>query len=129
VLATQTPDHPYQSRVAFAPTEDLRRLVFATTRSTRKYANLTADPRASMHINDAHHGPVDFLEAAAATAVGVAVEPEGDDIEQMRGVYLARNPRLDEFVRAEGSALLYLQVKAYYIVERFQNVCELRLKE
>jgi len=46
VLATQGEGQPYGSLVAFSAAPDLRRLVFATARSTRKYVNLRADPRA-----------------------------------------------------------------------------------
>ena len=37
VLATKAPDYPYTNLVAFAATEDLKKLLFVTTRSTRKY--------------------------------------------------------------------------------------------
>lgn len=40
VLATQGDNGPYGSLVAFAATADLKGLVFATTRASRKYANL-----------------------------------------------------------------------------------------
>jgi len=126
VLATRGPEYPYQSLVAFAATADLRRLVFATTRSTRKYANLQADARASMHINDAHRGPADFLDAAAVTAAGSVVEPTGEELERLRDRYLSRHPHLTEFATSEDSALLCLHVAAYHLVERFQNVYEIR---
>jgi nitroimidazol reductase NimA-like FMN-containing flavoprotein (pyridoxamine 5'-phosphate oxidase superfamily) len=41
VLATQEEELPYVTLVAFVSSEDLRYLLFATTRSTRKYANLS----------------------------------------------------------------------------------------
>jgi len=40
VLATQGDGSPYGSLVAFAATENMKNLLFATTRTTRKYANL-----------------------------------------------------------------------------------------
>lgn len=50
VLATHRDQRPYASLVAFAHTPDLRHLLFATTRATRKSANITADPRVAMLI-------------------------------------------------------------------------------
>jgi len=35
-LSTQEKDHPYMNLVAFAETSDLRTILFATTRATRK---------------------------------------------------------------------------------------------
>jgi len=40
VLSTQNQGQPYASLVAFASSDDLKSLYFATSRSTRKYANL-----------------------------------------------------------------------------------------
>ncbi len=39
VLSTSLSGHPYTTLVGFAATEDLRRIIFATTRATRKFAN------------------------------------------------------------------------------------------
>ena len=52
VLATQHQQQPYTSLMAFAVTPDLRRIVFATARATRKYANLLDNPRASLLIDN-----------------------------------------------------------------------------
>jgi hypothetical protein len=51
VLATQRDGRPYGSLVAFAATDDMKNLLFATTRATRKYANLPQCRR-----KDLHHG-------------------------------------------------------------------------
>ena len=45
VLATQGPQGPYGSLVAFAATMDLKYLLFATLRSTRKFKNLEGTQR------------------------------------------------------------------------------------
>ncbi|MDQ1240153.1 MAG: hypothetical protein QG577_2339 [Thermodesulfobacteriota bacterium] len=40
VLSTQKQDNPYLNLVAFAETSDLRTILFATMRATRKYGNI-----------------------------------------------------------------------------------------
>ena len=52
VLATQNQGQPYASLVAFASSDDLKSLYFATTRSTRKYANLSGDSRVAMLLDN-----------------------------------------------------------------------------
>ncbi len=47
VVSTHEHGQPYCNLVAFASSEDLKQLVFATTRSTRKYANIDEDHRIS----------------------------------------------------------------------------------
>ncbi len=52
ILATEGKGQSYGSLVAFAATDNLNDLLFATTRSTGKYANLSGVPRAAMVIDN-----------------------------------------------------------------------------
>ena len=74
VLATQNQGQPYASLVAFASSDDLKSLYFATTRATRKYANLSGDSRVAMLVDNRSNNASDFSLAMAATATGTAVE-------------------------------------------------------
>ena len=76
VLGTHHEGEPYTSLVGFAASPDLKLLYFATGRATRKRANLAADARASMLIDNRRNHPADFSDAAAATAVGTVEEVE-----------------------------------------------------
>ena len=67
-LATQGEGQAYGSLVAFAATSDLKYLLFATTRATRKYANLTEAPRIAMVIDNRTNQESDFHQTIAATA-------------------------------------------------------------
>ena len=68
VLSTHGDGQPYASLVAFVASNDLKALYFATARSTRKFANLTAHPPVAMLIDSRTNRAADFHEAAAATA-------------------------------------------------------------
>ncbi|HMK36800.1 MAG TPA: pyridoxamine 5'-phosphate oxidase family protein, partial [Desulfomonilaceae bacterium] len=52
VLSTQEEDHPYMNLVAFAESGDLRTILFATTRATRKYGNITAKPGVALLVDN-----------------------------------------------------------------------------
>lgn len=52
VLGTHHQGEPHASLVGFAASPDLRMLYFATGRATRKHADLAADARASMLIDN-----------------------------------------------------------------------------
>lgn len=125
VLATSQEGQPYTSLVAFAFSEDLRQLFFATTRATRKFANLQADPRVSLLIDSRSNRSDDFREAVAVTALGSAREVTGLERQKLIAAYLVRHPYLEEFVRAPTCALLRIKVRRYALVSRFQNVLEL----
>ncbi len=122
VLATQQRGQPYCSLMAFAATGDLKLLLFATLRETRKYANLASDPRAAMLVDNRTNQAADTENAVAVTATGRAIEVDPAEREQLLGIFLARHPHLQSFVSHPGCALLKLQVAEYYVVERFQEV-------
>ena len=129
VLATQDRGEPYGNLVAFAVTEDLKYLLFATTRATRKYNNLTKNPRIAMVIDNRSNREEDFQRAMAATATGVVEEIGAPDRDHFVKLYLAKHPYLVEFVTSPTCALLKVNVETYYVVSQFQNVMELHLND
>ena len=127
VLSTQNDGQPYASLVAFDATDDIRYLLFATARATRKYANIAADSRVAMLIDSRSNQDTDFHTAIAVTATGRAEEVGEQEREALQKHLLAKHPHLEEFVRAPTCALLRMDVEVYYVVSRFQNVMELRM--
>lgn len=128
VLATHGEGGPYASLVAFAADDGLRRLTFATTRATRKYQFLTAEPRVAMLIDSRSDDDLDFHGATAATAVGPVAELEGEARDEACARFVGRHPHLAVFAAAPTTALLALDVETYYVVRRFQTVTELHMR-
>ena len=122
VLSTHGEGQPYSSLVAFAATPDLGTLLFATTRSTRKFRNLTAEPEVSLLVDNRSNREADFQDAVAVTAVGRAVEVAGADQAGLRTTYLAKHPYLEDFLVAPTCALVGVEVASYYVVQQFKNV-------
>ena len=128
VLATQGPEYPYTSLVAVRADDELRHVFFTTTRATRKFHYLTAEPRVSLLVDSRSDDDLDFHGAVAATAVGAARELEGDERAAQLAAFLARHPHLRGFASAPSSALVELAVETWYVVSRFQNVTELHMR-
>lgn len=76
VLSTHRGGQPYANLMAFVATEGLKHLVFATTRSTHKYANLEADTGVAVLVDSRSNREADFHSAIAVTATGRAQEAE-----------------------------------------------------
>ena len=72
VLATESGGQPYTSLMAFSVSEDLRDLILLTERATHKYANLMANRRVAVFIDNRENVGADTLEAVAITALGEA---------------------------------------------------------
>jgi len=110
--------------VAYAISEDLREIIFATLRDTRKYRNIKKTPSVSLLIDSRTNQANDFKDVEALTAVGSA-EEISDELKSgyLRG-YLEKHPSLDGFAKAPDCALMKIQVAQYILVQHFQNVTE-----
>lgn len=128
VLATQNRGQPYASLIAFASSGDLKRLYFATTRSTRKYANLSGDSRVAVLVDNRSNKASDFRWAMAATATGSAEEVDPAEKGSVLDLYLAKHPHLKEFVHSPTCALCEIRVQTFFVVTRFQSVVEVHVR-
>lgn len=128
VLGTSSETGPYASLVAFAATRDMRHLVFATFRATRKYNNLKRDSRVSLLVDSRSNAVTDFQLAAAVTAVGTAKETHGAEKRRCLCMFLRKHPDLLDFAASPNGALFRIRVRTYYVVNRFQEVIELNLR-
>jgi heme iron utilization protein len=128
VLATQGKAGPYGNLVAFAVTDDLKHLLFATARATRKYDNLMRTPSVAMVMDNRSNQEDDFDKAVAVTATGTVREVVGAERAEFQQLYLERHPVLRSFVTASTCALFKVDVDTYTLVNQFQNVMELPIK-
>ncbi|NLV23956.1 MAG: pyridoxamine 5'-phosphate oxidase family protein [Deltaproteobacteria bacterium] len=124
VLATDGGDGPYTSLVAFAAGRDLHRLFFLTSRSSRKFRNISLNPEVSLLIDNRSNLPADFAEATAVTAVGRALERRGNGRHAALKLFLARHPHLNSFASSPSCALMEVVVSRYVLVSNFEEVAE-----
>jgi nitroimidazol reductase NimA-like FMN-containing flavoprotein (pyridoxamine 5'-phosphate oxidase superfamily) len=129
VLATYGSGQTYGSLVAFAATDDLKSLLFATTRDTRKFDNLTLNPMVALVMDNRANQETDFHRAIAVTATGSVKEAGASEKDLLLKLYLSRHPYLKEFVTSPTCALLKVDIDTYFIVSNFQNVMELHIKQ
>ena len=118
---------PYISLMAFAATPDLKTIVMATDRYTRKYANLMVEPRVVLFVDNRGNVPADTLEAVAVTVLGEAAEAAPGEWERLLALLVGRHPHLEAFATAATSALMAVRVATYIVVQRFEEVRELSM--
>lgn len=128
-LSTCSADgHPYASLVAFDADPDLSGIIFATSRATRKFANLSHEARAAMLVDNSGNVKADIYEAMAVTVLGVTTELSGAEQDKAVERYIRKHPHLTKFVQAPSTAVLRLKVDVYYLVNRFQKVMEYHVR-
>lgn len=127
VLSTFNSDYqqPYASIIAFDFSDDLSALFFATPKATRKYNNLKTCPNVALLIDNRKNDGTDIGDAAAITAIGSC-----DDVDdpERRQCFVQKHPQLKEFIKSPSTAFFRVNIKKYILVNRFQDVSELRVR-
>jgi hypothetical protein len=118
-LAIQERGQPYLNLIAFAVTPDLKTMIPATDRYTRKNANLLVDNRSNT--------PEDTEHAVAVTVLVEAGEVTPEAREKFLALVVARHPQLQTFATLPNCALITVQVVIYLGVQRFAEVRELEM--
>jgi putative heme iron utilization protein len=123
VLATCAPDDtgcaPHASLMAYCPSPDGREFWLATLTATRKYANLTANPRASLLLDDRTNGKPSLaltVEAELSAFAGVLSEVAA------RRALLERHPELEDLLALDGALVLRLVGLRYQILNGLTEV-------
>lgn len=120
VLATQYHTEPYTSLMAFAHTPDLRYVLLATYRESRKHANLALNAQVSLLIDDRTNSAADYSTAIAISVGGLAEAIPPAELPTLQRCYLAKHPQLTAFIDAADCALLRIRVSAYRVISQFQ---------
>jgi general stress protein 26 len=120
-LATDDRGKPHNCLVAFAATDDLRNLLFTTSRNTSKYRNIVAESRVAILVDSRSNQDSDFSKAIAVTATGKAKEAKGKERDRLLDIYLAKHPQLADFANVSENALVKVEIDNYEVAT-FHNV-------
>lgn len=127
VLSTQKNGQPYANLMAFAVTENFDQIIFLTSNTTRKYDNLTSNPRAAILINNSQNLADDTKTATSVTATGITTTINNDDRKTLEALYLKKHPHMKDFSESPTTALVSLAVESYIMVSQFENVVEIKI--
>jgi uncharacterized protein YhbP (UPF0306 family) len=123
VLCTQGEGQPYGSVVAYAFSDDLRAVTFATPMGTWKYRLLSECDRVALVIDSRARFPEDMMKVKALTATGQAIQLDpGPEFDRWADLLTTRHPRLQPFVTDPSTALFRVDITRYVHVSRFQEV-------
>ena len=121
VLATQQNDQPYINLVAFAASDDLSSILFATSRNTQKYRNMQKNEKVAILIDSRRNEASDLTGALAITALGSASEVAKDRKDGPVKNYIDRHPSLKDFLSKPETAIISVKITDY-ILARFDRV-------
>jgi nitroimidazol reductase NimA-like FMN-containing flavoprotein (pyridoxamine 5'-phosphate oxidase superfamily) len=125
VIATQSEGQPYSNLIAFAEADNLKGLLFVTSRDTKKYSNTIVSKGVAILVDNRTNQASDFNKAIAITALGTIEEVTMDDKDYLSKIYLAKHPQLKDFLHKPSNALMRVSITDY-IVASFESVRHLR---
>ena len=128
VLATQSEGQPYGNLIAFAEAENLRSLLFVTSRKTRKYSNILASKKVAVLIDSRTNQALDLNNAVAITALGTIEEANIANKGLLSGIYLSKHPQLKDFLYKPSNALMKISVNDY-VVATFETVRHVSMRQ
>ena len=122
-LATSEGGKPYLSLISFAFTPDLKEVIFATPRNTRKFKNIMGTQDVALLIDNRSNKRKGVMEAEAVTVIGKARALRRNVAWiEYAGIFLKKHPELEEFINAKTTALVVIEVTSCVHVGRFQTV-------
>lgn len=129
VLATESNGRPYTSLIAYAMTPDMKGLIFSTPRKTSKYKNLLKNRNVSLLIDTRSQTSGDYMRTEAVTLLGAAISVRrGRKWDNLSGILIKKHPDLAEFIQAETTALVLVEISYCYHISSFQTVSEWRVR-
>ena len=127
VLATDDRGQPFTSLMAFVASADLRQLVVLTDRTTCKFANLVANCRVALLVDNRENKGSDTVDSVAVSAIGKAQEADSGERAPLLEFFLACHPYLAEFAASPTCAVVRVKIDSYLLVSSFQKVLEWRV--
>jgi len=123
VLATSDNGRPYTSLISFAITPDLKKVIFATPKNTRKYKNLVNTGDVAILVDNRTKKIKGLTETQAVTILGKAAPlKRGRAWLEYAGIFLKKHPELEEFINASTTALVVIDIMSCIHVGNFQTV-------
>lgn len=108
VLATSFQDVPHASLMAYTVRADLEYIHMATSARTRKWANLLANPRMALLLDDRSNGSAGPTKALTIGGDQVNVAGQAEQSEIMTAL-LARHPHLEGLLSREDIRIIRLK--------------------
>lgn len=125
VLATNAKNESYTSLISFVTNKEATFLAFSTPINTRKYQMIEKDGNVSLLIDNRSANLEDINEIAAITAIGKArILKDMDERKKWSLILIEKHNYLDDFICADTSAIILVEITNYHYVSSFQEVVE-----
>ncbi len=119
VLATVSGGEPHCSLMSYATDHDCREIYMATSRQTKKYRNLQANPYVSLLVDsrqDAVAGPAMPLRALTISGT-LQKEADENKLADIRERLIKKNADLQEIFNDPDTAIIIVRISAVQLLD------------
>lgn len=125
VLATNTDNECYTSLISFSVDHDLKTMVFATPKDTKKFKMIEKNKSVSILIDNRSNNENSINDIGAISSLGLArILNEKEEVKKWAKVLIDKHAYLDDFINATTTAIILVEISKYYYVTSFQEVLE-----
>lgn len=125
VLATNAKNESYTSLISFVMNEDSTLLAFSTPIQTKKYKMIEENENVSLLIDNRSNNEKDINNITAVTALGKGrILKDDEEIKKWSEILVDKHSYLDDFIYADTSAIILVEIANYHYVSHFQKVVE-----
>lgn len=122
ILSSEGKSQPHASLIAVTVYDELKSLLFATYKDTRKYENICHNPKVAVLFDNRSCEIKSSKEIVVITAFGLAKEVAPENLSDTTELHLKKHPDLKEFLASTNCALIEVQIEAYQIVKSIESV-------
>lgn len=125
VLGTNAKNEVYTSLISFVTNEELTLLAFSTPIQTKKYEMIERNESVSLLIDNRSDNADDINNIIAVTVSGKGkILKEDKEIKKWSEILINKHGYLDDFIYADTSAIILVEIVKYRYVSNFQEVFE-----
>ena len=126
ILATASLDaEPHTNLMAFAVTDDIKKIILVTPQNTRKYTNILENPRVSFMI-DSRPARGNANRGRAVSVSGKIYTPSKDEADLFLSTFIKRHPQMREFTELSEATVIVLDAETFYYIDDLYRVTVFR---
>ena len=129
VLTTLGESCPHSTIITFYAADDLKSIVFFTSRNTRKFENLLREKKVSLFVDNRTNRLVDLQKTYGIEVKGEARETTPEERQRYIKLFLTKYQEMVDFTQSPGNAMIKIDVRSFDIVHNFQDVTILEVAD
>ncbi|MEO1815018.1 MAG: pyridoxamine 5'-phosphate oxidase family protein [Acetobacterium sp.] len=116
VLCTEAAGNPYCSLMTYLLSDDHRTLYLVSTRESRKFKNLQANPRVSVLVDSRQH-PTAGGNIVSVTFAGLFKPLAEAEVLPIKTTFAGKHPELGEILNHPDSVIFAIKLTSYLLLD------------